>query len=101
MKITQVLNGHVLIRPRVAKQIAGIEIPDSVDKERATTGEVVIGNTVGISGTFANAQMSSLLYQIGAGDIVIFNSLSPRKIVHENEDCLLIPSEDIYAVIQE
>lgn len=96
MKVLQVLNGHVLLRPRVAKTVAGIAIPDSVDKERPTVGEVVSGNTVKV-GTTENGTICKL----NESDIVLFNAFSPRKVEAEGEELLLVNGEDIYAVIQE
>lgn len=90
MKVSQVLNGHVLVRPKTADAVAGIAIPDSVDKERPTMGTVVIGTTI-----------SDGEHGLATGATVLFHSLSPRKVIHDGEECLLIHGEDIYAVTEE
>jgi co-chaperonin GroES (HSP10) len=96
MKVITTLNGHVLIRPRKTAAPAGIDIPDSVDKEKATLGEVVIGNYV--KATFRDDQDFRYLDD---GKIVLFRALAPLPVKHDGEECLLVNGEDIYAVIQE
>ncbi len=99
MKITTVLNGHLLIRPRAAADVAGIVIPDSVDKEKATIGEVVVGNEVKTNGL--TKQYGNETVKIEKGEVVLFNAFAPRKITHDGVDCLLVNGEDIYAIIEE
>lgn len=100
MRITQPLNGHVLIRPRKsAPAPAGIDIPESVDKEVTTMGEVVVGNDIHERAAHPDVRITDL-YRLGAGQIVLFSSLSPRKVEHDGEECLLIHGEDVLAVIE-
>lgn len=92
MQILTTLNGHVLVRPRkAASALTGIEIPDSVDKEAPTVGEVLINNPIKFDGSPV----------IGIGTHVLFHALSPKKVVHDGEECLLVNVEDIYAIVQE
>jgi len=94
MKVITPLNGYLLIRPRPTERLAGIEIPDSVDKEKATVGTVVVTN---------NVKLSQYIdwYKPEVGATVLFAALAPRKVEHEGEECLLVSCEDIYAIIQE
>lgn len=89
MKIITTLNGHVLIRPKKTDAPSGIDIPDSVDQERPTMGEVVAG------GRDKDGRA------ISEGQTVLFSTLHPRKVTHDGEECLIVPGEDIYAVIEE
>ena len=85
MKILQTLNGKVLVKPIVEeKRVDGIDIPDSVDKEKSNKGLVLVG-----------------LDDIKKDSLVLYRTLTPMETVHDGEDCLLIDGEDIYAVIEE
>lgn len=98
MKVLTPLNGHVLVRPRKpAPAPAGIAIPDSVDKERETVGEIMIGNYIMKSDA---GKTYVPVIQVKEGDTVLFSSLHPRKVMHDGEECLLIHGEDILAVIE-
>lgn len=99
MKVKTTLNGHVLIRPRAADPVAGIEIPDSVDKETPTIGEVIIGNDVRVS-TVDSRDSIRELYRIAVGAIVLFSAFKPRKVTHDGEELLLVNGEDIYAILE-
>lgn len=102
MNIIQPLNGHVLIRPRATAAPAGIEIPDSVDKEKPTVGEVLITADLPLhlNGRETEHFVDKRVL-LAAGAVVIFNAFAPRKVEHDGEECLLVSAEDIYAVIQE
>lgn len=98
MRIIQPLNGYILIRPRKTATPAGIDIPDSVDKEKATVGTVVIGGNV--FGFNAQGSNFNQIVGVSVGDTVLFSAIAPRKVEHEGEECLLVNGEDIYAVIE-
>jgi co-chaperonin GroES (HSP10) len=102
MKLKTVLNGHVLLRPRAKEAVAGIEIPDTVDKERPTIGEVILGNPVKAWEQPPRVDVGpNGLFILNPGDIVLFNAFAPRKFIHDGEECLLVNGEDIYGVIEE
>ncbi len=88
------MNGYVLVKPREEKKISGIEIPASVDKEKISTG------TVKIQTTYENKEAGHTI-TLSVGATVLFDSLRPKKVEHDGEECLLIPASDIYAVIEE
>lgn len=83
MRVEQTLNGYLLVRPRAAAEVEGIEIPDVVDKEAPTIGEVVVGTE-----------------KIEAGSIILFYGLSYRKAQHDGEELLLVHSDDVYAILE-
>ncbi len=87
MKVISTLNEFVLIRPRdTAQKVSGIEIPESVDKEMPTMGEVVLSPD-------ARSPKES--------DLVIFSAFKPVKVMHGGEELLLVNREDIYAILGE
>ncbi len=105
MKVTQPLNGYLLIKPKpTAEAIPGIEIPDSVDKEKATVGTIVLSNYIKkscIADTSVKPNTNIMVWLMpDVGSTVIFNAFAPRKVTHEGEECLLVQCEDIYAVIE-
>lgn len=100
MKVLIPLNGHLLIKPRPVEQsVSGIAIPDSVDRSAPTIGEVVLpGGTRDVKYGEKEVEWK---HQFRPGMIILFSTLHPRKVMHDGEECLLIPSEDVYAVIEE
>jgi chaperonin GroES len=87
-KITPV-GENVLVKPvsQENKTKSGIYIPDSATNEKSGQGEVIaIGNSDDIS--------------VVKGQIVMFKKYNGEEMKIDNEDFVMIKSEDIIAIVE-
>ncbi len=78
------------------RTIAGIILPETVDKERPEKGKVI---AVGPGKLLENGQRAPM--NVNIGDIVMFKKYSPDEIKVGDEDLLVIAESDILAIVQE
>jgi len=90
------LHSNVIIKPILEDEVtkSGIVLPDTVDKERPESGEVV---AVGPGKILSNGQKAEM--NVKEGDKVMFKKYSPDEIKIDGEDYLVINEEDILAVL--
>lgn len=77
------------------KTVAGIILPETVDKERPEKGEVI---AVGPGKLLENGQRAPM--NVTVGDIVMFKKYSPDEIKVGSEEFLVISESDILALVQ-
>ena len=92
----QPLHSYVLIKPLAKEEKAkgGIILPDTVDKEKPETGEVIAVGEGQVLESGAKKAMS-----VKVGDKVIFKKYSPDEVPGE-KDLFLIREDDILAIIK-
>jgi chaperonin GroES len=91
------VSDHIVVKP-VSKEetsSAGIIIPDTVSKERAERGEVV---AVGPGRVLDNGSRSSM--EVSVGQTVLFKKYAPDEVKVDDQEYLIIRSEDVMAVIE-
>lgn len=90
------LEDKVVVKPVVEteKTSASGLIISTLEKEKPTEGIVV---AVGNGATFADG--SKMTIDLKIGDKVIYSKYSGTEIQHDNEDLVILPYRDIFAVI--
>lgn len=91
------LNDHVIIKA-VAKEEAtksGIILPETVDKERPETGEVL---AIGPGKLLDNGNRAPIGVKVG--DKIVFKKYGPDEIKVDGEEYLVIKEEDIIAILE-
>ena len=88
------LNGHVLLNIEIEegkerKTEGGIIIPGTVDKDDITN---VMPTGIVLSAA------NDVMLDLKAGDAVLYNNFSGKEVMVDDVHCLLIKSEDLYAV---
>jgi len=73
------------------KTKGGIVLPDTAKEEKPEQGEVI---------AVGNACFKEEEVQIKVGDIVVFDKFSGNKINVDNEDYIIVPYDDVFAVIE-
>ncbi|MCX6735891.1 MAG: co-chaperone GroES [Candidatus Parcubacteria bacterium] len=73
----------------------GIIIPETVDKERPETGEVL---AVGEGKTLENGEV--LPMKVKVGDVVLFSKYGPDEVTIEGEKYFIIREDSILAIIK-
>ncbi|NQV89070.1 MAG: co-chaperone GroES [Parcubacteria group bacterium] len=88
---------HIIVKA-VSKEetsIAGIIIPDTVDKERSERGEII---AVGPGRELDNGTVSSM--GVSVGQIVLFKKYAPDEVKIGSDEYLVIRMDDVLAVIE-
>lgn len=90
------LEDKVVVKPIVEaeKKSASGLIISSIEKEKPTEGVVV---AVGTGATFADG--TKMTIDLNVGDKVIYSKYSGTEVQHDNEDLVILPYRDIFAVI--
>lgn len=90
------LEDKVVVKPIVEaeKTSASGLIISTLEKEKPTEGIVV---AVGPGATFADG--NKMVLDLAVGDKVIYSKYSGTEIQHDNEDLVILPYRDIFAVI--
>ena len=90
------LEDKVVVKPVVEaeKKSASGLIISSIEKEKPTEGIVV---AVGAGSTFADG--TKMTIDLKVGDKVIYSKYSGTEIQHDNEDLVILPYRDIFAVV--
>lgn len=90
------LEDKVVVKPVVEaeKKSASGLIISSIEKEKPTEGIVV---AVGAGATFADG--TKMTIDLKVGDKVIYSKYSGTEIQHDNEDLVILPYRDIFAVV--
>lgn len=91
------LGDRVIVKPVTdeEKTVAGIILPETVDKERPEKGEVI---AVGLGKLLENGQRAPM--SVSVGDIVMFKKYSPDEVKVGTEEFLVIAESDILAIVQ-
>ena len=90
------LEDKVIVKPIVEteKTSASGLIISTLEKEKPTEGIVI---AVGNGATFADG--TKMTIDLKVGDKVIYSKYSGTEIKHENDDLVILPYRDIFAVI--
>ena len=90
------LEDKVVVKPIVEaeKKSASGLIIQAIEKDKPTEGIVV---AVGPGATFADG--TKMIPDVAVGDKVIYSKYSGTEINHDNEDLVILPYRDIFAVI--
>lgn len=90
------LEDKVVVKPieEAEKTSASGLIITKIEKEKPTEGIVI---AVGSGATFADGTKMTLDLQVG--DKVIYSKYSGTEIEHQNENLVILPYRDIFAVI--
>ena len=90
------LNDHLIVKPISEDKTtkSGIVLPDTVDKEKPETGEVV---AVGPGRVLDNG--NRLEMSVKVGQKIMFKKYSPDEIKVDNEEYLVISESDILAIL--
>lgn len=75
--------------------LAGIVLPDTVDKERPEKGEVLAAGPGKLLDNGTRAPM-----EVKVGDKIMFKKYSPDEIKLEKEEYLIIAESDILAILE-
>ncbi|MBI5621787.1 co-chaperone GroES [Candidatus Falkowbacteria bacterium] len=91
------LSDHVIVKAITKEEItkSGIVLPDTVDKERPESGEVL---AVGQGKMLDNGSRSEMAVKVG--DKVMFKKYSPDEIKVDGQELLVISESDIIAVLE-
>jgi chaperonin GroES len=91
------LSNNVIVKPlkNETSTKSGIVLPETIDKEKPETGEVV---AVGSGRVLDNGQTAPLTVKVG--DRVMFKKYSPDEIKIDEEDYLVLSESDIIAIIE-
>jgi chaperonin GroES len=90
------IGGNILVKPVSQEKttVAGIVLPDTVDKEKPQKGEVVALGT----GKFSN-DGKRIEFSVKVGDMVLFKKYSPDEIEVDGEEYLIMDEDAILAVV--
>lgn len=91
------LNDFIVLKPLSREQVtaSGIILPDTADKERPESGEVV---AVGPGKTKDNGERETM--EVSPGQKVMFKKYSPDEIKIDNEEYLVIRMDDVVGIIE-
>lgn len=95
MKIKPIYS-NVILKPITEENVSksGIVLPDTIDKEKPETAEVVAVGDGKLNNNGERLPMS-----VKVGDKVMFKKYSPDEITVEGESLLVIQESDIIAVV--
>jgi chaperonin GroES len=90
------LGDRVIVKPIDEKEanIAGIILPDTVDKEKPERGEVIAVGPGRLTDAGALAPMT-----VKVGEKVVFKKYSPDEVEVDGVDYLILSESDLMAVI--
>ncbi|NCP17368.1 co-chaperone GroES [Candidatus Kuenenbacteria bacterium CG_4_9_14_3_um_filter_39_14] len=91
------LSDHLIVKPIIEDKTtkSGIVLPDTVDKEKPETGEVV---AVGPGRVLDNG--NRLAMSVKVGQKVLFKKYSPDEFKVDDEDYLVLSESDVIAIIE-
>ena len=91
------LSDHLIVKPIVEDKTtkSGIVLPDTVDKDKPETGQVV---AVGPGRVLDNG--NRLAIAVKAGQKVLFKKYSPDEFKVDGEDYLVLSESDVIAIIE-
>src|SRR3989338_9202515 len=91
------LGDRVIVKPAAKEEMTktGIILPDTVNKERPETGEVI---AVGPGKMLENGSRSAM--SIKVGDKIVFKKYSPDEVKIDDVEYLVIAESDVMAVIE-
>ena len=95
-KMLKPLEDKVVVKPieEAEKTSASGLIITKIEKEKPTEGIVI---AVGTGATFADGTKMTIDLQVG--DKVIYSKYSGTEIEHDNENLVILPYRDIFAVV--
>ena len=91
------LSDRLIVEPlnEDAITLAGIILPDTVDKEKPEKGKVV---AVGPGKVLDNGQLRPISVKVG--DVVLFKKYSPDEVKVDDKEYLVLSESDILAVVE-
>ncbi len=91
------IHDHVIIKPITKEETtkSGIVLPDTIDKERPESGEVL---AVGPGKMLDNGNRAEMSVKVG--DKVMFKKYSPDEIKVDDDELLVISESDVIAIIE-
>ena len=91
------LSDHLIVKPIVEDKTtkSGIVLPDTVDKDKPETGQVV---AVGPGRVLYNG--NRLAISVKPGQKVLFKKYSPDEFKVDGEDYLVLSESDVIAIIE-
>lgn len=91
------LHDHVIVKPIEKNEatVAGIILPDTVDKEKPEKGEVI---AVGPGRLLESGGRAPMGVQVG--NKVLFKKYSPDEITVDGHEYLVLRESDIIAIIE-
>ena len=95
MKIKPIYS-NVILKPISEEKVSksGIVLPDTIDKEKPETAEIIA-----VGDGRLNDKGEKIPMSVKVGDKVMFKKYSPDEITVEGEDLLVIQESDIIAII--
>ena len=96
MKLTP-LSDRLIVEPlnEDAVTLAGIILPDTIDKEKPEKGKVI---AVGPGRMLDNGQLRPVSVKVG--DTVLFKKYSPDEVKVDDKEYLVLSESDILAIVQ-
>ena len=91
------LSDHLIVKPIIEDKTtkSGIVLPDTVDKDKPETGEVV---AVGPGRVLDNG--NRLAMSVKVGQKVLFKKYSPDEFKVGDEEYLVLSESDVIAIIE-
>ena len=97
MKKIRPLGDRVIVKPlgREEMTASGIILPDTVDKEKPESGEII---AVGPGKRLESGEIAPMSVKVG--DKVVFRKYSPDEITVDEEEVLVIGESDIVGILE-
>ena len=97
MKKIRPLGDRVIVKPlgREEMTASGIILPDTVDKEKPESGEII---AVGPGKRLESGEIAPMSVKVG--DKVVFRKYSPDEIEIDGEKVLVISENDIVGILE-
>lgn len=91
------LGGNILVKPvKIEKfSVAGIVLPDTVDKEKSQQGEIIALGTGKLT-----SDGKKIAFNVKVGDIVLFKKYSPDEVEINGEEYLIMEEDAILAIVK-
>jgi chaperonin GroES len=91
------IGDHIIVKfgAKESTTASGIIIPDTAQKERSETGEVL---AVGPGRTLENG--SRRVIEVNAGQTIVFKKYAPDEIEIDGEKYLIITADDVMAIVE-
>lgn len=90
------VGGNILVKPITEEKVsvAGIVLPETVDKEKPQKGEVI---SLGTGKRDNNGKIVE--FNVKVGDTVLFKKYSPDEIKIDGEDYLIMDEDAVLCVV--
>lgn len=97
MKKIRPLGDRVIVKPLGKEEMtkSGIILPDTVDKEKPESGEII---AVGPGKRLESGEIAPMSVKVG--DKVVFRKYSPDEITVDDEEVLVIGESDIVGILE-